>query len=317
MNITGKQGRALAGNGIDRGEKRRLTPMQKKEAVAAWLFLTPNLLGFSIFVFLAVCVAFWLSFQSWDLISSPRFVGLANFRNLFQDRDFGRAMANTAFLVLGNVPLTVITAMVMALAMNQKLKGITVFRTAFYLPVVTSTVAISIVWIWLLNPEYGLINYVLRTFFQIQQPPEWLQSTVWSKPAIVMMSVWQQFSFYMIIFLAGLQSIPNHYYEAAEIEGASPWRRFIHITLPLLSPTTFLVITMKLIYSFQIFEQVYVMTQGGPAGSTETIVFYIFMNAFRWFEMGYAAAMAWILFIIVFVLTLLQFKLQNKWVHYE
>ncbi|MGE5577879.1 MAG: carbohydrate ABC transporter permease, partial [Syntrophothermus sp.] len=208
------------------------------------------------------------------------------------------------------------TSLGLAIAVNRQLKGISFFRTALYMPTVTSTVAISIVWIWLYNPSFGLINWFLGSL-GVANPPHWLETTFWAKPAMIVMTVWQECGYYMIIFLAGLQTIPDHLYEAADIDGASVWQKFWRITLPLLSPTTFLVTVMKTIYAFQIFEQVYVMTQGKPAGTTETIVYFIYMNGFRWFKMGYAAAAAWILFVIIFTLTLIQFRFQKNWVHYE
>jgi ABC-type sugar transport system permease subunit len=185
-----------------------------------------------------------------------------------------------------------------------------------YLPSVSSTIAVGIVWIWLLDPQFGVVNYALRSI-GLASPPNWLGSVLWAKPALILMHIWQYAGYYMIIFLAGLQGVPEQLYEAAVLDGASSWQKFWRITLPLLSPTTFFVIVMKMIGVFNIFEQPFIMTGGGPSGSTETIVYYIYSNAFEWFNMGYASAVAWVLFILVFGVTLIQFKYQGRWVNYE
>ncbi len=295
----------------------RMSALQKREALTGWLFLTPSTIAFLIFTIFAVAVAFWLGFQEWDLLSPPKFVGLENYRKaLTGDPNFRRTLYNTFYFAVGLVPLIVATSLGLAVAVNRQLKGISFFRAALYMPTVTSTVAISIVWIWLYNPSFGLINWLWGSL-GVANPPHWLENTLWAKPAMIAMTVWQECGYYMIIFLAGLQTIPDHLYEAADMDGASGWQKFWRITLPLLSPTTFLVTVMKTIYSFQIFEQVYVMTMGKPAGTTETIVYFIYMNGFQWFKMGYAAAAAWVLFVIIFSLTLIQFRFQKNWVHYE
>ena len=291
--------------------------IQRQETRAAFLFLLPNLLGFGIFVVFAVGMSFWLSFQDWNLLSKPIFVGLANYKKLFvADPDFMRALYNTVYFVIGIVPAGVVVSLLLALLVNQKLKGIAFFRTAFYMPVVTPTIAIGLVWAWLYNADYGLINNFL-SMIGITNLPRWLASTIWAKPAIILMNIWHQAGYYMVIYLTALQNIPDQVYEAADIDGTNSWQRFIHITLPLLSPTTFLVFVMKAMGSFKLFEESYIMTQGGPGGSTETIVYAIYKHGSEWFRMGYAAAIAWVLFIIIFACTLIQFKLQKNWVHYE
>lgn len=302
-----------------RGQESRRPPrvsLATREALTAWAFLLPNLAGFSLFSLLAVCVSLWLSFEQWDLLTPAQFVGWANYRQILVDQEFWRSMGNTLYFAAGLVPLTIVTALGAALALNRPLKGIALYRAAFYLPSVTATVGIAVVWSWLLNPESGLINFFLLKL-GVANPPEWLYSTTWAKPALILMRVWQHTGYYMLMFLAGLQTIPEHLYEAADIDGASRWQKFWHITLPLLSPTTFLVTVMLVIHSFNIFESVYVMTQGGPGGSTETILYYIYASAFHRFKMGYASALAWVLFVATFALTLLQFRAQRRWVHYE
>lgn len=262
-------------------------------------------------------MAVWISLQSWDLLTPPQFVGLKNYTEiLFHDAHFRQAVGNTVYFVLGQVPLNVAVSLFLAILLNQKLKGISWFRTAFYTPIVTSTVSVAIVWLWMLNGDFGLINWGLR-FMGISRPPNWLVDPFWAKPALILMTVWKNAGYYMVMFLAGLQNIPESLYEAAEVDGAHSWRKFWSITFPLISPTTFLVTILLIVDAFQIFDQVYIITKGGPSGSTETIVYYIYNHGFEWFKMGYASAMAWILFVIIFILTLLQFRLQRKWVHYE
>ncbi len=298
------------------GKRPRLN-LRRQDTIAAWTFLAPNLAGFSVFMLFAVAMSLWLAFQEWDLLTPARFVGLANFRKILTgDPHFWRVMGNTVYFAVGLVPLCIATSLGLAVALNRAIKGISFYRAAFYLPSVTATIGISVIWTWLLNPEYGLINYAL-SWLGFTDLPQWLYSTTWAKPALIAMRVWQQSGYYMLMFLAGLQTIPDHLYEAAEVDGAGRWSKFRHITLPLLSPTTFLVSVLLIIDSFNIFESVYMMTQGGPGGSTETILYYIYTNGFQLFRMGYASALAWVLFVIIFTLTLVQFWAQRKWVHYE
>lgn len=290
---------------------------KRKNTIDAWLFLLPNFIGFLVFTVFAIGFSLWISMHRWDLFSSPTFIGLGNFvRLLTDDRDFKRALLNTLYFAVGIVPLGTAASLCLALLVNRGLKGMTFFRTVMYLPSVSSTIAVGIVWIWLLDPQFGVVNYALRSI-GLASPPNWLGSVLWAKPALILMHIWQYAGYYMIIFLAGLQGVPEQLYEAAVLDGASSWQKFWRITLPLLSPTTFFVIVMKMIGVFNIFEQPFIMTGGGPSGSTETIVYYIYSNAFQWFNMGYASAVAWVLFILVFGVTLIQFKYQGRWVNYE
>lgn len=290
---------------------------KRKNTIEAWLFLLPNFIGFLVFTVFAIGFSLWISMHRWDLFSSPTFIGLGNFvRLLTNDRDFKRALLNTLYFAVGIVPLGTAASLCLALLVNRGLKGMTFFRTVMYLPSVSSTIAVGIVWIWLLDPQFGVVNYALRSI-GLASPPNWLGSVLWAKPALILMHIWQYAGYYMIIFLAGLQGVPEQLYEAAVLDGASSWQKFWRITLPLLSPTTFFVIVMKMIGVFNIFEQPFIMTGGGPSGSTETIVYYIYSNAFEWFNMGYASAVAWVLFILVFGVTLIQFKYQGRWVNYE
>lgn len=294
--------------------RRRLAAYEEWLAGMGMLF--PNLAGFGAFVFFASGMSLWLAFYDWDLLTRARFVGLQNFLTILtRDAEFRTSLYNTVYFAVGLVPLTMLASLALAVLLNQKLRFLALYRAAYYMPAVTATIAISVVWMWLFNPEYGPINIVLGRLGLT--PPEWLYSVTWAKPALIIVRSWQAAGYYMLMFLAGLQGIPGELYEAAAIDGASEWVKFRRITLPLLSPTTFLVTVLLTIDSFNIFESVYVMTRGGPGGSTETLLYYIYAKGFQRFQMGYAAAVAWVLFAILFLLTLLQFRLQRKWVYHE
>jgi multiple sugar transport system permease protein len=207
-------------------------------------------------------------------------------------------------------------ALLLAIALNQQLRGMHVFRAAYFLPTITSAVAAATVWRWIYEPNFGLLNSLLYAI-GVEHPPTWISSPAWAMPALILLGIWQGLGFQMVIFLAGLQGIPAHLYEAAAIDGAGWWARFRHITLPLISPTTFFVLIISVIGSYQVFDQAFVLTEGGPGYATTTLVYYIYEYGFQFFKMGYAAAMAWILFAIVFVLTVIQFRIQARWVHYD
>lgn len=286
----------------------------RREAGWALFFLAPSLLGFLLFTAGPTLASLVLSFASWDLIGSPRFVGLQNYREILRDAIFARVALNTITYSGGVVPLLVVVSLALALALNAPFKGRTFFRTAFFLPVVSSTVAVAMVWRWIYAP-FGAINTVLVA---LGLPAVgWLTTTEWAMPSVILMSVWQSMGYSMVVFLAGLQSIPQHLYDAAAVDGATGWRRFRYITLPLLSPTTFFVVVMAVISTFQVFGQVYMLTGGGPAFATSTIVYYIYERAFLALHMGYASALAWVLFAAIFGLTLIQLRLQRTWVTYE
>jgi multiple sugar transport system permease protein len=241
-------------------------------------------------------------------------VGLANYRGLLHDGEFHSALFHTLYFVAGYLPLVFCGGLLLALALNQQLKGVAWLRTLYFLPVVTSWVVVSLVWKWLLNPQYGIVNRLLG-FVGIHGPGWWLDPG-WAMPSIIFASAWKDLGFTMVIFLAGLQAIPHEYYEAAALDGAGRWSRFRNITLPLLSPASFFVVVISLINNIQVFDQVWVMTQGGPAGSTTVVVQQIVQNAFSYGRMGYAAAMSWVLFAIILVVTVVQLRLQKKWVVY-
>lgn len=278
-------------------------------------FVGPGLLGLLLFTATPILASLGLTLFEWDLLTPPRFAALDNFRRLAQDATFWRALSNTLYFIGGYIPLVMVCALGVAIALNQKLRGLVLFRTAFFIPVVSAWVAVALLWKWIFNPRLGLLNYLLGLVGI--QGPAWLLDPSWAMPAIIITSVWKDIGFVMIMFLAGLQGIPQVYYEAAEMDGANSWQRLRHVTLPLLSPTAFFALIISLINSFQVFDQVWIMTEGGPAGATTVLVERIVRNAFDYSRMGYAAAMSWVLFLLVFSVTAIQMKLQQRWVHYE
>ncbi len=290
--------------------------LRRQETVAGYLFLLPNIIGFLVFSSVPVLITFSISLLDWDLIRTPRFVGIDNYVKLLtDDRVFSKVLGNTAYYVIGTVPAGIVLSLLLALAMNANVRGIAFFRVVFFIPVISASVAVAVMWRWLFNTDFGLINVGLTAVGLPRVP--WLSSTAWAMPALIIMAVWKNLGFNMVIFLAGLQSIPAQLYEAASIDGANGWHRFRYITLPMLAPTTFFVLVISVISSFQVFDLAFVLTKGGPGDATNTIVMYIYNQAFQFFHMGYAAAIAWVLFAIIFTLTLAQSQLQKRWVHYE
>ncbi len=287
-----------------------------REAVWGYLFLLPNILGFLAFNLFPLIFAVGLSFTRWDLISDPVFVGLGNYEKLFlDDESFRIAIKNTIVFTLLSVPTGTIISLILANILNQKIRGTTFYRTAYFLPVVSSSVAIALVWAWVFNPDFGLANEIL---FNLGLPRlKWLASTAWALPAVVIVSVWRGIGPSTVIFLAGLQGIPDELYDAAKIDGANSRQLFRYVTIPMLSPTTFFVIVVSIIGSFQVFDLIFMMTSGGPGRASLVLVYYIYQHAFRWFGMGYAASIAFILFLVIFILTVMQIRLSGRWVHYQ
>jgi multiple sugar transport system permease protein len=299
-----------------------------QSALAGYLFLSPNLLGFLAFTLIPVLASLALSFFEWDLFTPPKYVGLHNFGALMKDRDFWHYAFNTVFLMLA-IPVNILGSLILAMVMNQKLRGIVVFRTIYFMPSIVAGVGTYLLWRWIYNPDYGLINTIIANWFPrglnawiqslgVEWPPQWLASVTWAKPALMFMGFWTVVGGYnMILYLAALQGVSPELYEAADIDGANRWQKFWAITWPMVSPTTFFIFTMSLIGGLQGgFEQAFVMTRGGPAGATTTISYYIYNHAFAWNHMGYAAAMAWVLFAAVLAVTLLNWRFGGKVVHY-
>jgi len=282
-----------------------------EETRFAWLAILPAVAFFALFVGFPAGYSFWLSFHEWNMMSAtPTWIGLENYAALAGDREFLRSLAQTALFTVGITACIVVLSLGMALLLDQKLRFIKLYRTVFYLPAVTSLVAIGIVWVWMFDPQYGLINQALKGLGV--EGPLWLADTRLALVALIITAAWRNVGYFATVFLAGLQGIDSMYYEAARIDGAGPWASFWQITVPLLKSTIIFVVVLSVILSFQVFALIYVMTSGGPAGATSVLVFYLYQQAFTYFRMGYASAIGFVLFAIIFVLTVLQFKAFGK-----
>jgi multiple sugar transport system permease protein len=278
------------------------------------LFTAPGIIGLLWFFAYPIAASFFYSFTSYDGLHSLSWVGLSNYTNLLKDGVFWTSLYNTAYFVLFSVPLNLLAAFLMALLLNQNwIRGLAFFRTIFFIPSIVPLIASSVLFLWIFNPQYGLINTLL-SYVGINGPG-WLNDPTWAKPALIIMGLWSVGG-WMVIFLAGLQNVPVEQYEAAQLDGASAWQRLVHITLPFMSPYFLFNAINGLILSFQYFLQPYVMTQGGPAESTTMYAVYLYQNAFQYYRMGYASAMGWILFVIIAVLTYILFKSSARRVYY-
>ena len=286
-----------------------------RAAAVGYAFLGLPLLGYVVFTIVPVLGAFYLGLLRWDLLTEPRFVGLDNVGRLLGDAKFWNALKNTVVFCLGSVPMAIGGGLALALLMNQAVPGIRAFRGIYYIPYVTSWVAVALVWSWLFDRDYGLLNFLLRVVGI--SGPAWLNDPTWALPAVMVVFAWKWMGFYALILLAGLQNIPRSLYEAASIDGAGAWARFRNVTLPLLSPATFFVVVTALINALNVFDPVVVMTQGGPNDATQTLVKYIVDNAFQFFQIGYASAVAAATFVMILALTLGQNWLQRVWVYYD
>lgn len=295
---------------------RRRGSRAAQDARAGFMFLSPTLLVFSVFVVFPVFFSLVLSVHKWNMFSTDQqFVGLENYASVLRNPEFWSVLRNTVVYTLGTIPLNMSLALLVAYLLNKKIVGKKWLRTAFFAPVVMSSVAAAVIWRWVYEPNFGLLNWVLG---HVGIPAiNWLNDPTAAMFALIVMGVWKTFGVNMVLFSAGLQGIPEHYYEAAAIDGAGRWARFWNITLPLLSPTTFFILVMSVIGSFQVFDTVYVLTSGGPLGSTKVLVFYLYEHAFKFFEMGYASAVAYLMFAMIFVLTLLQVRYLKGSVHYS
>ncbi len=286
----------------------------RRQAWEGRLFALPFILGFIAFWLYPLSYSVYLVFQEWDLLSPPQFVGLENIADLFEDESIGISLANTSYYTFIGVPLQLILALALALLLNVRVKGQALYRTLFYLPAMTPIVASAIVWLQILHPEFGILNSFLKTFGI--EPVNWLFDPRAAKPAFILMTLWSVGP-QMVIFLAGLQGVPQSLYEAAEIDGASRIQRFFAITIPMISSITFFNLVVGIIASFQVFTTAFIMTRGGPQNATLFLVLYLYRNGFQYFKMGYASAIAWMLFLIIVLFTVLQFKLASRWVYEE
>ncbi|MGQ9682014.1 MAG: carbohydrate ABC transporter permease [Anaerolineae bacterium] len=299
--------------------RKRLSALAKQEERWAYLLLLPSILGLVLFTAGPTLQSLGISFTKYDVVRPPQWVGLDNYIQLFtKDRVFGIALKNTCLYVLGTTPFGISLSLLLAIAMNQRIKGVSFFRSIFFLPTISSGVAVALLWTWIYNPSFGVLNWLLGLVGVPQEmQPAWLTSTRWALPALMIMAIWQGLGYNMTIFLAGLQGIDPSYYEAAEIDGAGSWAKFWRITLPLISPTTFFLLVMAGIGGLQVFVSAFVMTAGGPRYATTTLALHLFYTAFRYMRMGQASAMAYVVFAMVFALTYMQLRLQKRWVHYE
>jgi multiple sugar transport system permease protein len=289
--------------------------LAQDEEIHFYLFITPWLIGFVLFTLGPILASLALSFTRYNIVKPPVFTWLENYKLLANDSLFWQSLKVTAGYVLFAVPLGIAGSLLLAIVLNQKIRGVSVFRTVFYLPNVISGVAVGLLWMWVLNPDFGVLNYLLYVLFKIHGPP-WLFSETWVMPSFILMSLWN-IGGPMLIYLAALQGIPTHLYEAAELDGAGMGARFRHVTLPMITPVILFTMITSVIGSFQVFTQAYVMTKGGPGYSSLFYGLYLYQNAFFFFKMGYAAALAWILFMIILVCTVLLFKTSDRWVFYE
>jgi multiple sugar transport system permease protein len=286
--------------------------MRRNRTLVGWAFILPNFVGFAALTLVPVVIALALSFLKWNSYDSPTWAGLDNFRRMVGSDTFWTALTNTAYYAVGHIPLTLALSLGFAVLLNRKLRGINFFRTALFFPYVTSLVAAAVVWNMLFSPEFGPVNQALHAL-GIADPPGWTTSTTWAMPAVILTSVWRDLGYYMVIYLAGLQTIPAYLHEAAEIDGANGWQRFRNVTLPGLRPTTFFVLIMLTISSFKVFDLVQVMTEGGPGRSTLVLSQLIFREGITEGRFGYASAISMVLFAVVLTVTLVQFRLQKRW----
>jgi multiple sugar transport system permease protein len=307
--------------GLQTAAKAGSTPWLRKEsqreALAGYLFILPTFLGYTVFIIGPILAAIGISLTSYDLLSPPQFVGLENYLNLWKDVRLQKVYLNTVYFTLVAVTLNVGIGLVLAILINRRMPNFLkyIFRTAYFFPVLVALAYCSIIWQYLYQKDTGIINYYL-SYFNIEAIP-WLSAPKFVMPSIILMDVWKNTGFAMLVFLAGLQNIPQDYFESAQLDGANRWQLLRYITLPLISPTLFFNLIIYMIGALQVFDSIVVLTQGGPGDSSRSIVMYIYENAFQLFQMGYASAVAITLFIIIMLLTLVQFRAGQAWVHYE
>ena len=291
-----------------------MSAAQRRDLRDGLLFTSPFILGVLALWVGPMLYSLYLILHEWNMLAAPKFIGLGNFERMLNDPLVGKSLVNTAYYTFLGVPLQLLVAFSLAVMLNQQIRGLGIYRTVYYLPSITPAVAFAVVWIQILNPEFGVLNQVLSWFGL--GPINWLFNPAWSKPALIIMILWLT-GFQMIIFLAGLQSVPKELQEAAEIDGANTWRRFVTVTIPIISPIILFNMIISIIGSFQVFTAVFIMTDGGPQDSTLFTVLYLYRNAFELFKMGYAASLAWVLFLIIMIFTAIQFFFANRWVYYE
>jgi multiple sugar transport system permease protein/alpha-1,4-digalacturonate transport system permease protein len=285
--------------------------LEWRNTVAGWSFILPNFVGFAVLTLLPVVVLFYVAFTNWNVFGVAEWTGTANFRRMWGDASFWTALRNTVYYTVFHIPLTLAASLGLALLLNRKLRGVRFFRTVAFFPYVTSIVAIAMVWNQLFSPEYGPVNGFLSAV-GVDNPPGWTTSADWSMPAVIIVGTWRYMGYYMLLFLAGLQTIPTQLYEAAQIDGATPWQRFVNVTIPGLRHTTFFVTVILTIESFKVFDLILVMTDGGPGQSTLVLSQYIYQKGFEENQFGYASAVSIVLFAICFGVTIIQFMVNKR-----
>ncbi|MBS4206885.1 sugar ABC transporter permease [Bacillus sp. FJAT-50079] len=283
----------------------------RRNRLIAYTFLLPNILGFLVFIFIPVIASFAMSFTSWNGFGKIEFIGLQNYKNLLSDANFRISFINSILFTLISVPITLFLSVLIAVALNKGIRFVKVFRTAVFLPYVTATIAVAAVWQLIFNPSMGPINGFLTTI-GIDNPPGWLSSPSWALVSVSIVYIWHSIGYYMVLFLAGLQGIPNYLYEAAELDGAGPVSKFFNVTVPMLAPVLFFTTIIGVINSFKVFDLIYILTGGGPGRSTHVLVYDIYNTAFKQFEYGYASSMAYVLFMLILLFAFIQFKVQKS-----
>ncbi|RKP46710.1 sugar ABC transporter permease [Cohnella endophytica] len=307
---------ALAEGVSSKKKKRRLTKAERKEERAFYILTGPWLLGLLLFFVVPMIASLWISLNKWDMLTPAKFVGLKNYSTAINhDPLFWQSLKVTAMFSVLSVPLGLVFSLLLSLLLNQAVGGMRLFRTIFYLPAVVSGVSVMVLWMWIFNPQIGLLNTLLG-YIGIQGPG-WIFDPKWALPSLVIMSLWTTVGGSVIIWLAGLKGVPPSLYEAAELDGAGAWQKFKNVTIPMLTPTIFFNLIMGIIGAMQTFGEAYVMTKGGPQNSTLFFNFYLFDHAFQNFKMGYASALAWVLFLLILGLTLLVVRSSAAWVYYE
>ncbi|OXM84352.1 sugar ABC transporter permease [Paenibacillus rigui] len=295
--------------------KKTTNPLTREANITGWIFVSPMVIGFTALLMVPLLQAFYMSLTDWPLLGKSKFIGFDNYAHIVSDREFWRVLGNTFYFAAGLVPLNITIALLLAVLLSKSMKGISWFRTALFVPVMTSLIVWSIVWKYMFATDSGFINQILQLVGI--QGPAWLYNPHLAMPAVILTSVLKNVGLNMVLFIAALQQVPAHLYEAAKIDGAGRFTQFIRVTIPLISPTLFLTIIMTVIGSMKVFGQIYVMTQGGPGSSTKVMVYYIWEKAFKLFEFGYASALAYILFFLIMAFTLIQWTLRKRWIFHE
>lgn len=291
--------------------KKLLSTLTNNKSFMGWVFIFPALLGTFIFIIIPVIFSFGLSFMDWNLLNQPQFVGFDNYANIFTDPMFGKILLNTIVYALSTSFLGVIIPLALACILNSKIRGSDFFKTAYFLPFITPMIVVAVIWQWIFDPNIGILNHFLHLHIN------WLYDTNFAMPAVIIVSVWKLIGYNMVIFLAGLSALNQSVFESAKIDGANHFNTFRYVTVPMLSPTIFFVVVITCISSFQVFDLIYLMTQGGPLDSTNVLVYAIYKNAFEYFKIGQASAIAYVLFAIILTLAMVQWQLRKKLVYNE